>query len=133
MALHLSAGLNAEVGEMAGVFAVRADDFALRVRLSGKGSGRHLEALFLVIPNQILLMLDGLNNSVRRKQEVVMGGCNDSAPSFWFSTLSPPTFSFAPNITPDNFKSPGLAPPPCLPSCPVMCMPHVTCPEDPEA
>ena len=60
-------------------------------------------------------------------------GCNGSAPSSWFSTLSPPTFSFAPNVTPDNFKSPGLAPPPCPPSCPVTCMPHVTCPEDPEA
>jgi hypothetical protein len=59
--------------------------------------------------------------------------CNGSAPSSWFSTLSPPSFSFAPNVTPDNFKSPGLAPPPCLPSCPVTCMPHVTCPEDPEA
>jgi hypothetical protein len=59
--------------------------------------------------------------------------CNDSAPSSWFSTLSPPTFSFAPNVTPDNFKSPGLAPPPCPPSCPVTCMPHVTCPENPEA
>ena len=63
-ALHLSAGLNAEVGEMAGVFAVRADDFAPRARLSGKGSGRHLEALFLVIPNQILLMLDSVNNGM---------------------------------------------------------------------
>jgi hypothetical protein len=59
--------------------------------------------------------------------------CNDSAPSSWFSTLTPPTFSFAPNVTPDNFKSPGLAPPPCPPSCPVTCMPHVTCLENPKA
>ena len=57
---------------------------------------------------------------------LIMDLCNDSAPSSWFSTLTPPTFSFAPNVTPDNFKSPGLAPPPCPPSCPVTCMPHVT-------
>jgi len=51
MALHLSARLDAEVGKMASVFAMCANNFAARASLSSKGSGQYLEALLLMIVN----------------------------------------------------------------------------------
>jgi hypothetical protein len=53
------------------------------------------------------------------------GSCYDPPSSF----EGPPTFLFTPNVTPNDFRPPGLALHPCPPNCPVTCMPHMTCPK----
>ena len=72
-AFHFAARLDAEVSEVTGTFAMCTDDFAMGPSLSGKGSERCLEALLLMIPNQIFLMMDGPNDGVRGKGGVVIG------------------------------------------------------------
>ena len=66
-AFHLSTRLDAVVCEMAGAFTVSTDNFAVGTVLCCKGSGWHLEALFLMGANEVFLMLDGTDNSVGRK------------------------------------------------------------------
>jgi len=72
-AFHFATRLDAEVGKVTGMFAMHTDDFATGPSLSSKGGGRCLEALLLVIPNQIFLMMDGPNDGVRGKGGVVIG------------------------------------------------------------
>ena len=67
LAFHFATWLDAEVREVARVFAMQADDFARSAALHHKGSERHLKTLFLTIADQIFFMLNGMNNRVGRK------------------------------------------------------------------
>jgi hypothetical protein len=63
--IHLATWLDAEVCKVSRALAVGTDNFASRAHLRSKGCGGQLETLFFAIANQILLMLNSPNNSVR--------------------------------------------------------------------
>ena len=72
MAFHFPSGLDVEVGKMAQVFAMSANNLAAGMALCHEGSGGHLKTLFLVIMDEILLVLNGPDNSVRREGGIVI-------------------------------------------------------------
>ena len=63
MAFHFTSQLDAEVGQVAGAFAVSTDNLAARTALGGN-SGGCLEPLLFAIVNEVFFVLDCSHDSL---------------------------------------------------------------------